>query len=255
MNHKAYIRLVYPHAKSNGSYNDINALHDKIILRLRPGSRIHSGMIGPRVNVVRPEYFGQLLHPLTAQSVNNTALPRTLFDEPDNILIYILGLVPYLVIQVRTIKRAFKLLGVRHPQVLFDVAAYLIGCRSRQGYHRCRTDFVDYRANPPVFRPKVVPPFRYTMRLVYRIKRNFHIPEKIHILVFRQRFRSYIKQLGLPVQNITLHHIYRPFVQRRIQIMGNAVISAHRPDCIHLIFHQSNQRRYDNRRTFHQKRR
>ena len=37
MNNKAYVGLVDTHAKRNGSYNDINLLHQEIILVLRAG--------------------------------------------------------------------------------------------------------------------------------------------------------------------------------------------------------------------------
>ena len=97
-------------------------------------------------------------------------------------------------------------------------------------------------------------PLRDTMCLVDGIERYLHRLEELHILLLGKRFRRNIQQLGMPSQDVRLHLVNRGFVERRVQVMRRPLMLAQLRDEVHLILHQGYQRRYDNRRSFHQER-
>ena len=207
-------------------------------------------MIGSGLDVVGLQNLCQLLHLLTRQTVDDTALAGMLLDELDDVLINILRLRTYLVIQVRTVERTLELLGIHDTQILLDIRTDLIRCRRRQGNDGCLTDFIDDRTDATILRTEVMTPLRDTMGLVNGVERDLRLLQEFHILVLGQRLGSHIEQLGLTIQDIGLHLIDSRLVQRRVQVMGRTFVT-HRADDIHLILHQGYQRRDDNSRTVH----
>ena len=73
---KAHIGLVDTHAKRDGSHNHIDILLQEIVLRLTARTRIESGMIGSRLDVIGTEHGGQFLHLLARETVDNATLAR-----------------------------------------------------------------------------------------------------------------------------------------------------------------------------------
>ena len=158
VDHKAYIGLVDTHTEGDGSHDHVDVLHQEGILCLGTGRRIETCMVGRSLDLVSPEDGSKLLHLLTRETVDDTALVRVLFDELDDILVHILGLRTYLVIEVRTVKRTLELRGVDNTEVLLDVRTHLVSSSSREGDDRCRTYLVDNRTDTTVLRTEVVSP-------------------------------------------------------------------------------------------------
>ena len=71
-------------------------------------------MIGSRLDLVGLQNLRQLLHFLTREAVDNTALRGMLLDKADNILIYILGLRTHFIIKVRAVKRTLELCRIQN---------------------------------------------------------------------------------------------------------------------------------------------
>ena len=115
-------------------------------------------MIGCCLDIVGTQDGCQFLYLLSRQTVDDTALPRVLLDELDDVLIHILRLRTYLVVEVRTVEGTLVFLGIHHAEVLLDVAAHLVGGRSRQGDDRGLADLVDDGSDTTVLRTEVMTP-------------------------------------------------------------------------------------------------
>ena len=159
------------------------------------------------------------------------------------------------IIEIRPVERGFEHGSIVHSQIFLDIVLHFRRCCGRKGYQRLLSYFVYDRTDAPVFRAKVVPPFRYAMSLVDGIERDGNCLEKFDIVLFCQRFRSYIEQFRASRGYITLHLIDGRFGQGGIQEVGHMVAVAYIAHRIDLIFHQGNQwRDYNRRTTKHQSR-
>ena len=59
---EAHIRLVDSHAEGDGGHDDVDILHEEVVLCLRTQLRFQSGMVGCCLDIVGLEDFSQLLH-------------------------------------------------------------------------------------------------------------------------------------------------------------------------------------------------
>ena len=192
VNHKPYIRLVDSHTESDSCYNNVHFFHQEIILILGPGQRIHSSMIRTRIDTVCLQDFSKFLHFFPAKAIDNARFLRIVFDKLDNIPVNISGLRTYLIIKVRTVERRFEDLSIHHSQIFLDIMLHLRCRRCGKRNQRSFTYFIDNRANPPVFRSKVMAPFRNTVSFIHCIERNLYRTQKLYVFFFRQRLRRYI---------------------------------------------------------------
>ena len=242
MNHKPHVGLVDTHTEGDGSHDDVDILHQEVILRLGTGGGIKTSMIGRGLDIIGAQDGSQLLHLLTRETVDDAALAGVLFDEIDDILIHILRLLAHLIIEVRTVEGAFELHRVEDAEVFLDVGTHLIGSRSRQCDDRCSTYLVDDRADTTVFRSEVMTPFRDTMGFVDGVEGDLHRLKELHVVLLRQRLWSHVEQLRVSGKDILLHLIDSRLVQRRVQVMGRSRLFAQVGDDVHLVFHQRYQR-------------
>ena len=252
MDHETHVGLVDTHTKGDGGNDNIDSLHKEVVLRLRAGSAVKTGMIGSRLDIISTEHLGQVLHLLARQAIDDATLAWMLLDKAHDILVNLLGLGTYLVIEVGTVERALKLLGINNAQTLLDIGAHLIGGCGRQGDDRSIAYLVDNRTDAAILRTEVMSPLRDTMGLVDGIERDLHRLEKLHILFFRQRLRGYIEQLRTSFTDIFLHQIGSRLVERRVQKMGRTFMFAEMGDKVHLVLHQGDEGGYDNSHPVHQ---
>ena len=166
----AHIGLVDTHAKGNGSHDDIDALHEEVILCLGSVCRLHAGMIGTCCDVVGTEHLRQLLHAATAQTIDDAALALVLEDETCDVLVNVLRLGADFVVEVGAVEGTAELRSVGNAQVLLDIRAHLVRCRSSQSNNWSPAYLVGQGADVPVFRTEVMSPLRDTMRLIYGIE-------------------------------------------------------------------------------------
>ena len=211
-------------------------------------------MIGSSLDVVSFQNLCQLLHLLTRQTVDDTALASVLLDELDDILVHIHRFGTYLIVQVRTVERALELYGIQDTQILLDIRTYLICSRSRQCDNRSLSYLIDDRTDATILWSEVMTPLRDTVRLINGIERYLCLFQELYIILFGQRLRSDIQQLSTSRHNICLDLVNGRLVQRRVQIVRRSLVT-HRTDDIHLILHQGYQRRDDDSGTVHQQRR
>ena len=177
-------------------------------------------------------------------------------NKLNHLFINIFCLFADFVIEVRTVEGGDKDLRFVHTEVFLDITLHFrSGCSSQCNDRNILANLLDNLADVSVFRTEVVTPFRNTVCLVNRIERDVDILEKVHVLFLGQGFRSNIQQLGLPRDKVFFHFGNFSLVERGVQEMRNATVCTERPDCIHLILHQGNQRGNDDGRAVtHQRR-
>ena len=167
---ETHIRFVDTHTEGYRCHNDIYLLHQKVVLCLRACCSIKTGMIGSSLDIVGTENVGKILYLLAREAIDNTALALMLADKTHNILIHVLGLRPYLIVEVRTVERALEFLGVNNTKTLLDVGAHLVGGGSCESNHGSLTYLIDYRADTAILRAEIMSPLRYTVCLINSIE-------------------------------------------------------------------------------------
>ena len=213
VDNKSYIRLVDTHTEGDGSHNHVETLHQEVVLGLRTGGRIQTGMIRCSLDVVSLQHLGQLLHLLSRQTIDDTTLTWMLTDKHDNLAIYVVSLLTYFIEEVWAVERALELSGINNAQVLLDICAHLVGSRSRKCNHRCLAYLVDNRAYASILWAEVMSPLRDTVRLIDSVERNLDTSQEFHVVLLGQGFRCHIKEFGLTTQDITLHLLDGRFVE------------------------------------------
>ena len=127
--------------------------------------------------------------------------------------------------------------------------------RRRQGDQRRRADLVDDRADAAVLRTEIVAPLRNAVRLVDGVERYLDFAQKRDVVLLGKRLGGEIEQLGAPLQHVGAHLRHGGLVERRIEEMGDARLRRESAHGVHLILHQGDQRRNDDRHAVHQQRR
>ena len=167
---ETHIWFVDTHTEGYRCHNDIYLLHQKVVLCLRACCSVKTGMIGSCLDIIGTEDVGKILHLLAREAIDNTALALMLADETHNILIHVLGLRPYLIVEVWTVERTLEFLGVNDTKTLLDVGAHLVGGGSCESNHGSLTYLIDYRTNTAILRTKIMSPLRYTVCLINSIE-------------------------------------------------------------------------------------
>ena len=253
MDHVAHVGFVDTHAESDRRDDHIHLLVQKLVLIRGARRRVHTGVIGSHFDIVGGQQLRKLLDLLAAQAVDDARLALVALDVADDLL----GRIDFradFVKQVRAVERRLEHRRVEHAQVLLDIHLHLGRRGRRQRDQRRGSDLVDDRAYAAILRPEVVSPLRNAVRLVDRIERNSDFAQEIDIILLRKRLGGEIEQLGLALEHVALDFRYGSLIQRRVQKMGHAVLHAESPHRIHLVFHQRDQRRNDDRHPVHHQR-
>ncbi len=166
------IRLVYAHSESYRGHDDIHLFQQESVLVGRTRCGIHACMVWQHAYVVYFQKLGQLLHFLTAQAVYDARLSVAGLNILYDVTVNGRGLGAYLIIEIGPVERRLEDGRVCHTEILLYVMLHFRGGRRREGDDRALTDFVDYRADAPVFRSEIVAPLRDAMGLVDRIERD-----------------------------------------------------------------------------------
>ena len=210
---EADVGLVDAHAEGDGGYDDVDLLHQEVVLRLCARGGVQSGVVALRLDVVGPQHVGQVLDLLSRQAVDDAALAGVLLDEAHDVLVNVLRLLPHLVVQVRTVEGRLELVGIGNAEALLDVGAHLVGGGGGEGYDGRLANLVDDGPDAAVLRPEVVAPLRDAVRLVDGVERYFHRAQELHVLLLRQRLRCHVEQLGAPGADVVLHLVDGRLVQ------------------------------------------
>ncbi len=254
MDHVAHVGLVDAHAEGDRGDDHLDALHQEVVLILGARRGIHARMIGARTNPVGGEQLGELLDLLAAQAVDDAALALVLLDEADDVAVdVVLG--PDLVVEVRAVERRLEDRGVAHAEVLLDVELHFGRGRGRERDQRRRADLVDDRTDAAVLGAEVVAPFRDAVRLVDGIERDLDLAQEGDVVLFGERLRSEVEQLGLAVEHVLTDLLHGGLVERRVEEVGDARLLGEGAHGVDLILHQGDQGRNDDGHALHEQRR
>ena len=93
------------------------------------------------------------------------------------------------------------------------------------------------------------------MRLIHGIETDLHALQEIDVLILLQTLRSQVQQFRLAFQHVFFHGIDLTATKAGIDKMRHALLFRVVTHSIHLVLHQCDKRRDDNRHTVHDHRR
>ena len=248
---KAHVRLVDSHAEGDGGHDDVDLLHQELVLVLGPGFGVQAGMVGQGPDSVDGEHLGHLFHLFAAQAIDDAGFAGVLADEADDVFLRF-HLVPHLIVQIGPVEGRFEHFGVLDAEILEDVALHLGRGGGGEGNDRSRLDFLDDGADFPVFRTEIMPPFRDTMGLVHGVEGNLDALEEGDVFLLGKGLRGHVQQFGDTPPQVFLNFLNLDFVEGRIEEMGDPGLAGLEPaDDVHLVFHEGDERGYHNSRSLH----
>ena len=183
MDDKPHIGFINAHAECDSRHNDIHILAQEGILIGATHGTLHAGMIRQRLDIVKTQDLGKFLYLLTAQAIDDARLALVSLNKLDDFAVHILGLGPYFIVQVRTVKRGLEHCSIGHAQVLLDIVLHLGRRRRRQGNDGTLADAVDDGTYIAILRAEIMSPLRDTVCLVNGIEGNGHVLQESHILL------------------------------------------------------------------------
>ena len=74
MDDETHVGLVNAHTEGYRSHDDVNLLHEEVVLRLRTCTGVQSSMIGCRLDFVGLQYLCQFLYFLARQAIDDATL-------------------------------------------------------------------------------------------------------------------------------------------------------------------------------------
>ena len=248
------VRLIDAHAKCDGRHDDVHVLHQELILDAAALVGVHPCMVPQGLDPVDTQYFGDFFHLFAAQAINNAALANIGLGMAHNLLQRVLFRTDF-VKQVFTVKRRLEESGVLHAEVLLDVRLnFRRRCRGKgdDGY---LGNLIDDGPDAPVFRAEVVPPFGNAVGFIHRNKADAHAAQEIDVVLLGEALRGDVQQLGQTGTDVLTNLSRFSFGQTGIQEVRNGVPLVVAADGVHLVFHECNERRDDDGRSFHHQRR
>ena len=206
VNHETDVGLVDAHSESDSRHDDVDLLHQELILILLTCLAVQTGMVWQRLDAVNLQSLSEFLHFFTAQSVHDSRFSRVRFDIFYDVFDHIFRLRTYFIIKIRTVERRFEDLGILDFKVFHDVLLHLHGCGSSQ----CNDwQFwiyrIDDRAQTAVFRTEVMTPFGDTVCLIDGKEGDVEATQELESLFFRQRLGSHIEEFGLLADEVFAH--------------------------------------------------
>ena len=248
---EADVRLVDAHAEGDGGHDHPDLLHQELVLVLRARLRIQARVVRQGLDAVDAQQLRHLLHLLAAEAVDDAGLAGVLADELDQVLLRV-HLVADLVVEVRAVEGGLEHGRVRDAEVLEDVALHLGRRRGGQGDDGRPPDLVHQRTDAAVLRPEIVPPLRDAVGLVHGVERDLHLAKQRDVLLLGQGLGRHVQELGLAGEQVLAHFVDLLAREGRVEEMrhaGGARLEA--ADQVHLVLHQGDQRRDDDRSPLH----
>ena len=252
---KADVRLVDSHSESNGGHDDIDLLHQELVLVVGPGFGVQAGVVRKGLDAVDGKHLGHFLHLFTTEAVDDAAFAGVLADEADDVLLR-LHFVPHFVIEIGPVEGGLEHPGVLDAEILEDVALHFQGGGSRQGDDGSRLDLVDDGTDFPVFGTEVMAPFGDAVGLVHSVEGDFDFLQQGDVLFFGEGLGGDVQQFGDAAEQVLLDFLDLDAGEGGIQEMGDAVVAGFEAaDGVHLVFHEGDQGRNHDGGPFHDERR
>ena len=251
MDDETDVRAIDAHSECHGGHDDVGALGCKRVLRVTALLRAHARVISPRPAAARRERSGHGIDVLAADAVDDACFSRMAADHFLDLQDFV-GTRNDAVAQVRPIEIADQDHRLPQPQLAADVGAHLLCRRSREGVNRRTGKELAQLAELAVFGTEIVSPVADAMRLVHGERAHASLAQQCAERRSGQPLRRHEQQpqrtVGRPPLDGALILARRHAVQCR---RGHA----DRHERVHLVLHQSDQRRHDDREPVEQQRR
>ena len=217
--------------------------------RLR-SSRVHARVVGEGVVSPDPEPSRSLLHLASRQAVDDARVVAVLgFEEAQELLACIV-LRHDGVADVRAIEAADEDASIAEPEALGDLApGRRVGGGGEGDSRHVRIAFVQHR-ELEVLGPEVVAPLRHAVRFVDGEEGDADPVEQRQGAIAHQAFGRDVEEIERARAGVGLDRPDFVEVKRRVQVRGLHAGLAQR---LHLVLHQCDQRRHDDRDTVAEK--
>ena len=240
VHHRAHIRFIDAHTKGVGADHHPGASVYPGVLFGRAFIRRQSGVVIIGRDAFFLQKLGDLLRTTAIAHIHHAAAGHFLQDLDQ--LIFLGFAWPDDVGQIGPGKTGLKYVLVFKFQFLLYVLHHFGGCGSRKRHHRDFGEIFPDFGNFQVRWPKIVPPLRNTVRLVYGNEVDLHLFDAGAGQVAHQAFGRKVQELDFAVYTI---------VQQAVDVaVGHARVDSEGWDAfflqvLHLVFHQGNQGRND----------
>ena len=242
--HIGNVRLVDAHAERVRRDDHVHAVECEVILIFAALLIVQPGVIARRPHARGHQRAAGLLDRLAREAIDNAAaalVRSNVIDDPTQPILRL----EHVEIEIGPIKAGRHGHGIAQLQKPHDVLAHTRrGCGSERAHRRTRVQRAEKIGDLEIAGPKILPPLGDAVRLVHRHKRNGRALSKRAEFRRAQPLRRDIDDLITPLRRPLQRERNLPRRERRIDIgRWNARLNERR----HLILHQRNQRRHDDR--------
>ena len=161
-------------------------------------------MVGRRAHTLGLKLAGHLIHPLAAQRVDNARLSSTRLQESQQ-LIKRLVLLQHRVTDIGPVKPGDMTAGLTKCEHTDNVPARLRIGRGRQRNQGYGREQLPQRTQLLVFRSKVMPPLRHTVRLVDGKQGDIDIRQAGHEVRTHQALGTHVQQVQRMFMQLRQH--------------------------------------------------
>lgn len=206
----------------------------------RAGARVQARVVRHRLDTVARKELGGLLHRVAREAVDDARVAGVLLAQEAQQLLLGVGLRHDPVLDVGAVEAGHEVSRRRHVQPLGDLAVGGVGGRRREREPgHVRPAFAEQRQGE-VVGPEVVAPLGDAVRLVDGEEGDLAAGEQIQGALQTQPLGRQVQQVQLPREELGLHHAPLVEVLRGVHEPG---AHAERPQRVHLVLHQRDQRR------------
>ena len=248
MHDEAHVRLIDPHAKGDGRADDAHFIAEKSFLIRGPRIAFEAGVIRRRRNSFPAQTLRDALRRLPALAVHDARLARPLAQEGHE-LIKRTRLRDHAVAQVRAIEAGYIDAGVTQVELLQDVRPDARRSGGSERHERHAREALAQRGELAVFRTEVVPPFADAVRFIDGDLRHLPLAQIVEKARQHQPLGGGVEQLVLPLPQAAQASARVIRSERGVEKSGR---DSARRELVHLILHQRDERRDDDRQTITQ---
>ena len=233
MDHEAHVGLVDTHAEGVRGDHHADLARDPLLLSLRPFGVSQPAVVGCGGDPLLAEQF--------ARAHVDDARSRDVADQAQQLSVLVVG-VADAVREVGPCKAAAQDVGLGEFQVAHDVLGHDLRRRGREGQHGNPRQPFAQLGDPQVGGAEVVAPLRDAVGLIDGQQRDVHAHDTQAEGLGGQPFGGDVEELYVAVDAVVEGDVDLAGREPRVDRHGGDVP---RPEAVHLVLHQGDERRDD----------
>lgn len=246
VNDVANIRFVDAHAEGNCGADDLDLVADERFLVFRPLKWSHACVIGKGFDAALAQPISQGLGSLARIAIDDAAFEGLALNKAQDLLEDgLLGLDA--ISEIGPVKACDEGLGILQAELVEDVAADALGGRCSKGHERQVGKEASQVGELPVLGSKIVSPFAYAVGFVDGETGDVPLLEIIQKSGEHESLWSHVENGVLACEELGVAFAGFGLVERRVEISR---VDPIRFQTIDLVFHQRDERRYDDSKAF-----